>query len=139
MNARSTPVQPTNNQEPINNNQEPELDPNGSCDLGKPKSPPAPIKEIVDLYNSLLPELPACVVLNDSRKKTIASRWRDVVTADKLDRQGGLEFFRWFFNMVRDSDFLMGKKKPWKADIDFLFTASKFPRIIEGVYHRSDK
>ena len=131
--------EPPPNQEPITNNQEPYIDPNGSCDLGKPKSPPAPIKEIVDLYNSLLPELPACVVLNDSRKKTIASRWRDVVTADKLDRQGGLEFFRWFFNMVRDSDFLMGKKKPWKADIDFLFTASKFPRIIEGVYHRSDK
>jgi uncharacterized protein YdaU (DUF1376 family) len=109
-------------------------------DLGKPKSvPPAPIQEIVEMYNTILPELPQTVVVNDSRKRAIAARWREVVTADKLDRQGGLDFFRWYFEMVKTSKFLTGKSKDWKADMDFLFNPSKFPRVIEGTYHKEQK
>ena len=150
INARSTPVQqtdsvrstdeqPNKKQEPGTKNQEPDIDPKGSRDFDQSKPPTCPVKEIVDLYNKLLPELPACTVLNDGRKKAIAARWREVVTTDKMTKTQGVEFFEWFFTMVRDSDFLMGRKKDWKADIDFLFTASKFPRIVEGVYHRSEK
>jgi hypothetical protein len=101
--------------------------------------PSAPIQEIVELYNTILPELPQTIVVNDSRKRAIAARWREVVTADKLDRQGGLDFFRWFFEMVKTSKFLTGKAKDWKADMDFLFNPSKFPRIIEGTYHKEQK
>jgi uncharacterized protein YdaU (DUF1376 family) len=109
-------------------------------DLGKPKSvPSAPIQEIVELYNTILPELPQTVVVNDSRKRAIAARWREVVTADKLDRQGGLDFFKWYFEMVKTSKFLTGKSKDWKADMDFLFNPSKFPRVIEGTYHKEQK
>jgi len=75
-------------------------------------------------------------VVNDSRKRAISARWREVVTTDKLDREKGLEFFSWFFDMVGQSKFLTGRVKDWKADIDFLFTPSKFPRIIEGAYHK---
>ena len=113
---------------------------NATPDLGKPKSvPSAPIQEIVELYNTILPELPQTVVVNDSRKRAIAARWREVVTADKLDRQGGLDFFRWYFEMVKTSKFLTGKSKDWKADMDFLFNPSKFPRVIEGTYHKDQK
>jgi len=109
-------------------------------DLGKPKSvPSAPIQEIVELYNTILPELPQTIVVNESRKRAISARWREVVTADKLDRQGGLDFFRWFFEMVKTSKFLTGKSKDWKADMDFLFNPSKFPRVIEGTYHKDQK
>jgi uncharacterized protein YdaU (DUF1376 family) len=139
-NGRSTDVQLTNNQEPLTNNQEPSKEAKASPDLGKPKSvPSAPIQEIVELYNTILPELPQTIVVNDSRKRAIAARWREVVTADKLDRQGGLDFFRWFFEMVKTSKFLTGKAKDWKADMDFLFNPSKFPRIIEGTYHKEQK
>ena len=131
--------EPPPNHKPLTKNQEPDIDPKGSRDFDGSKPPVCPVKEIVDLYNQKLPELPACTVLNDSRKKAIAARWREVVTTDKMTKAQGLEFFDWFFTMVRDSDFLMGRKKEWKADIDFLFTASKFPRIVEGVYHRSEK
>jgi uncharacterized protein YdaU (DUF1376 family) len=138
--ARSTDVQPTNKQEPITNNQETNKEAKASPDLGKPKSvPPAPIQEIVEMYNTILPELPQTIVVNDSRKRAIAARWREVVTADKLDRQGGLDFFRWFFEMVKTSKFLTGKSKDWKADMDFLFNPSKFPRVIEGTYHKEQK
>jgi uncharacterized protein YdaU (DUF1376 family) len=128
------------NQEPLTNNQEPSKEAKASPDLGKPKSAPAcPVAEIVEMYNTMLPMLPAVSVVNDSRKRAIAARWREVVTTEKMDRQQGLEFFQWFFKMVKDSKFLTGKAKDWKADIDFLFNPSKFPRIVEGTYHEDKK
>jgi uncharacterized protein YdaU (DUF1376 family) len=128
----------TNNQEPIN--QELSKEAKASPDLGKPKSAPAcPVAEIVEMYNTMLPMLPAVSVVNDSRKRAISARWREVVTTEKMDRQQGLEFFQWFFKMVKDSKFLTGKAKDWKADIDFLFNPSKFPRIVEGTYHEDKK
>jgi uncharacterized protein YdaU (DUF1376 family) len=136
LDSSATGEQLTTNQ--ITNNQSKVA--KATPDLGKPKSvPSAPIQEIVELYNTILPELPQTIVVNDSRKRAIAARWREVVTADKLDRQGGLDFFKWFFEMVKTSKFLTGKSKDWKADMDFLFNPSKFPRIIEGTYHKEQK
>jgi uncharacterized protein YdaU (DUF1376 family) len=134
-NARSTDVQPTNNQEPITNNQEPIEVPSGTRQR-ETLTPAAPTEEIVALYNEKLPMLPRVSVVNESRKRAISARWREVVTADKLDRKAGLEFFAWYFDMVSQSKFLTGKAKDWKADIDFLFNPSKFPRVIEGFYHK---
>ncbi len=133
--ARSTDVQPTNNQEPITNNQEPIEVPNGTRQR-ETLTPAAPTDEIVALYNEKLPMLPRVSVVNESRRRAISARWREVVTADKLDREKGLEFFAWYFDMVSQSKFLTGKSKDWKADIDFLFNPSKFPRVIEGFYHK---
>lgn len=136
LDSSSSIEQLTTNQ--LTNNQS--IEAKASPDLGKPKSvPPAPIQEIVEMYNRVLPMLPAVSVVNDSRKRAIAARWREVVTTDKMDRQQGLEFFEWYFTMVKDSNFLTGKSKDWKADLDFLFNASKFPRIIEGTYHKDQK
>ena len=136
LNARSTDVQPTNNHKPITNNQEPILEVAKATRPRQAGTPPAPIEEIVDLYNKTLPMLSAVTVINDSRRRSISARWREVVTAEKLDREKGLEFFHWFFDMVSKSKFLTGRVKDWKADIDFLFNASKFPRIVEGAYHK---
>jgi len=136
LDSSSTDEQLTTNQ--LTNNQSKVA--KATPDLGKPKSvPSAPIQEIVELYNRILPMLPSASVVNDSRKRAIAARWREVVTTDKMDRQQGLEFFEWYFTMVKDSNFLTGKSKDWKADLDFLFNASKFPRIIEGTYHKDQK
>ena len=138
LNSSSSDEQLTTNHKPITSNQSKEA--KASPDLGKPKSAPAcPVAEIVEMYNTMLPMLPAVSVVNDSRKRAISARWREVVTTEKMDRQQGLEFFQWFFKMVKDSKFLTGKAKDWKADIDFLFNASKFPRIIEGAYHEDKK
>jgi uncharacterized protein YdaU (DUF1376 family) len=124
------------NQEPLTNNQEPLLEVAKATRPRQAGTPPAPIQEIVDMYNSQLPMLSAVTVINDSRRRAISARWREVVTADKLDREKGIEFFQWFFDMVSKSKFLTGRVKDWKADIDFLFNASKFPRIVEGAYHK---
>jgi uncharacterized protein YdaU (DUF1376 family) len=136
LDSSSTDEQLTTNQ--LTNNQSKVA--KATPDLGKPKSVPAcPVAEIVEMYNTMLPMLPAVSVVNDSRKRAISSRWREVVTTDKMDRKQGLEFFEWYFTMVKDSKFLTGKSKDWKADMDFLFNASKFPRIIEGTYHKDQK
>jgi hypothetical protein len=137
FNKRSTDVQPTINQEPITINHKPiNTEPTVLVVSPSEKTPSAPISEIVDLYNSRLPMLPRVTVVSDSRKRLVAARWRDVVSADKLDRERGLEFFDWFFVHVGKSKFLTGRSKDWKANFEFLFTASKFPRIVEGAYHQ---
>ena len=124
----------TNNQEPVTNNQYIEVA--KATRQNRVLTPPAPIDEIIGLYNEKLPMLARVTVVNDSRRRAISARWREVVTTDKLDKQGGVEFFSWYFDMVSKSKFLTGRTKDWKADIDFLFNAAKFPRIVEGTYHK---
>lgn len=100
--------------------------------------PACPAEEIVERYREALPQLPGVEVLNASRKRTIAARWREVCAAEKFDRQQGLDWFAWFFGHVSRSGFLTGRLpgKTWRADFDFLMTASKFAKVIEGSYHK---
>lgn len=126
------------NQEPLTINQEP-LDIEPTVLVPSPKverTPAAPISEIVELFNAKLPQLPRCEVVNDARKRTISARWREVVAEQKFTKDQGLEWFADFFDHVRGSKFLTGKVKDWKADIDFIFTPTKFARIVEGAYHK---
>lgn len=104
------------------------------------RCPPCPNQEVVDLYHESLPSLPSVVVLNDSRKRAVAARWREVCASEKLDKHGGIDFFRWFFGHVGGSDFLMGRAKSgrqWSANFDWLMTPTKFARVVEGAYHGS--
>jgi len=126
------------NQEPLTINQEP-IDIEPTVLVPSPKverTPAAPISEIVELFNAKLPQLPRCEVVNDARKRTISARWREVVAEQKFTKDQGLEWFADFFDHVRGSKFLTGKVKDWKADIDFIFTPTKFARIVEGAYHK---
>ena len=103
------------------------------------RCPPSPNEEVVSLYHEALPSLPSVVVLNDSRKRAIGARWREVCASDRLDKQAGLEWFAWFFGHVSKSDFLMGRsgKRTWSATFDWLMTPTKFARVVEGAYHGS--
>ena len=138
LNARSTDVQPTNNHKPITNNQEPiYIEPTVLVPSPKvERTPSAPISEIVEMFNTKLPQLPRCEVLNDSRKKAISARWRDVVAEQKFTKEQGLEWFSNFFEHIGTSKFLTGKVKPWRADVDFIFKPTSFARIVEGAYHK---
>jgi uncharacterized protein YdaU (DUF1376 family) len=105
------------------------------------RAPACPVAEIVALYHEYLPTLPSVVALSPSRKRAIAARWREVCTQDGMDRNEGLEWFAWFFKHAARSGFLTGKVpgksgRTWRADLDFLMTASKFPRVVEGAYHK---
>jgi len=129
----------TNNQEPITINQEP-IEPTDST-LPKVKVPYA---EIIQLFKSLLPELPEPKVLTDKRKRTIASMWIWVLTSKDEDgdrratnEHEGLEYFRRFFTYARKNDFVMGKTgrtgshANWQADIDYLCSERGRQQVIE--------
>lgn len=102
---------------------------------------PCPNEQIVDLYHRHLPTLPRVEVLNDTRKRTIAARWREVLADPDIKskpdpRSAAIEFFDWYFDHAAKSRFLTGKAKDWRADFDFLMTPTKFVKVIEGHYHK---
>ena len=103
--------------------------------------PRCPTDEILKSFHRHLPMLPSVVVLNASRKSAIASRWREVVTTDKMDLQAGLEWFDWYFAHVAKSLFLTGRTKSrdgrvWRADLDWLLKPINFAKTVEGNYHK---
>jgi hypothetical protein len=105
------------------------------------RPPACPTEQIVDRYHQRLPTLPRVEVLNDTRKRHIAARWREVLADPDIakspePRAAALEFFDWYFEHAAKSRFLTGRSKDWRADIDFLMTSSKFAKVIEGHYHK---
>ncbi|MCY1296747.1 hypothetical protein D9M70_461540 [compost metagenome] len=50
-------------------------------------------------------------------------------------REGGLEFWEGLFHDVLDCPFMLGdNNRAWRADFEFLTTASKIQRFMEGKY-----
>lgn len=99
------------------------------------KSPAStvPFQGILDLYHSLLPELPKVAKLTKTRQGYIRQRW--------LEDLPNLENWQHFFNHVRQSDFLMGKSEgtngrpPFRADLEWLCKPANFVKIAEDKYH----
>ncbi|MBU0821867.1 MAG: YdaU family protein [Gammaproteobacteria bacterium] len=98
-------------------------------------TPPCPHQAIVEIFHKALPELPAVVLLNDTRRKHLQARWRDSPVHQDT------QFWVDYFLMVKQSKFLMGQAagrdggKPFKATFDWLINASNFVKVIEGNYH----
>jgi uncharacterized protein YdaU (DUF1376 family) len=81
---------------------------------------------IVDLYNRILPELPAVKTITNKRRSAMRT------CATTKTKYSGLDFWEAYFTAIRKSDFLMGRKTNWKADFDFVVRHSQFIKIIEG-------
>lgn len=79
-------------------------------------------------------------MLNDTRKRHLVSRWREVVATDNIsDPREGVEIFRQFFERVNQSDFLCGRVssrggRAWKATFDWLVLPTNFLKVCEGHY-----
>jgi hypothetical protein len=108
------------------------------------KLPTCPYDAIVSAYLELLPELPGVRVMDDERKRGIRKRWEWVLTTSKPDGarraespEQALAWFRSYFELARDNDFLMGRNKRggehanWKCDIDFLMTTKGLKQVLE--------
>ena len=137
----ATTVQPTNNQEPETNNQL--FPPSEGVDAGAvnaPRRPACPAEKLVDAYHELCPSLQRVMMLNDTRKRHLVSRWREVVATDNItDAREGVEIFRQFFQRVSQSDFLCGRTqsrggRAWKATFDWLVLPTNFLKVCEGHY-----
>lgn len=101
----------------------------------KKQSDDCPHEEIVAVYHEVLPELAKVRVWNESRKKSLRARWNE----DK-ERQT-IDWWRWFFNEVRKSKFLMGSQPFANGDtfsctLEWLLQPEKFARVLEQYYER---
>jgi hypothetical protein len=99
-----------------------------------PIKDPVPYEKILSLYHELLPELATVAKLTTARKAHIRSRWKNDITS--------LESWRKYFQIVRESSFLMGRAppgqnrtKPFQADFDFLINETNAIKVCEGKYH----
>lgn len=112
--------------------------------VGKADLPACRTQEIVDMYHTVLPELPRVKVMSDGRRKAIAKFWRWVMTSTKTDgtrrAETGEQTLSWictYFERARENDFLMGRgsKAPghegWRCDLDFLLTDRGIKQVIE--------
>jgi len=143
VNPSATVSQPFANQEP-EQEQEQEQEQEKPTASSAAKLPTCPYASIVSLYLELLPELPGVRVMDDARKRGIRSRWEWVLTTSKPDgarraetAEQALSWFRSYFELARDNDFLMGRGKRsgehanWKCDIDFLMTTKGLKQVLE--------
>lgn len=122
-NGRSTDVQPTNNQEPITNNQQPEL----SSEEDIPEKPKISVEDVVDAWNDLAKDrdLPKVLKITPARRKQIQARIREYSPDD----------WSTALTAIYKSKFLCGDNdRGWKANIDFLLQPSSFVKLIEGAY-----
>lgn len=127
----------TKNQEPITNNQEPNI----KTISVESKIPPCPHNEIINIYHEVLPELPRVVSWNKTRESYLKQRWRQMfVEFECKDTEDGLDWFRNdFFVFVKGSKFLTGKvvskdRKPFLADLEWMIKPTNFTKIIERKY-----
>jgi len=90
--------------------------------------PACPHGEIIALYHELLPTLRGVRVWQGRREKNLQARWRE-----DPDRQS-LDWWRRFFAYVAQSDFLMGRKTDFVADLAWLICPENFAKTIEGTY-----
>lgn len=103
-------------------------------------------EKVRQLYNQILPELPECQILSKTRKTHIEARFRQLAKEEGFTTSKEvLDGFRIFFEGVKRSDFLMGRKDPgigrtraFRADLDWLMKESNFIKVCEGKYMNSN-
>ena len=110
-----------------------------------PKRISCPTEELLNLYHEECKSLPRVLMLNNTRRKHLVSRWRDVDAEDDLkSKDEGIEIFRQIFRQVHKSDFLSGRLqnrngRVWKASFDWLMMPTNFLKVVEGQYDNGRK
>lgn len=91
-----------------------------------------PINKIIDLYHSILPELPAVTEITEILKKHIRARWKE---------HPDLLWFEWYFKGVADCPFLMGQKKgmDFMATLHWLMGPQNMTKVLSGQYLSKSK
>lgn len=136
-----TDVQPTINQEPLTNNQEPNKSNSYTSvpdvvDASGDRRPACPHREIIAAYHELLPACPRVLpeLWSGAREVALRTRWNE-----KPERQN-LDWWRDFFRYIGYSSFLTGRaptsgdRKPFVATLDWIVKPSNFVKIYEGRY-----
>lgn len=95
----------------------------------KPASQVGIVREVIDLYHRLLPEMPKCEKITEPRKKSILKRHKE-------DFNGKIENWDGYFTYVRNncSWVLNPRDGGKKNNIDLLIKESFVVKTMEGVY-----
>lgn len=95
-----------------------------------------PYEKIRELYNQILGgKLKRCMGVTDTHRKHIRAAYNLKLDGGFPVRDGGLSFWEGLFNDVLDCPFMLGmNNRNWRADFEFLTTASKIQRFMEGKY-----
>jgi hypothetical protein len=110
--------------------------------------PDCPHEKIIDAFAEQLPELaqPIRSLWKDSKNaNALNARWEWLLSAchETGKRKGermatneaeGVEWFDRFFGYVSKSDYLMGRKNDWQADLIWLVNKSNFEKVLQGSY-----
>ena len=123
LNKRSTDVQPTNNQEPITNNQQPDKEDMSSADDA------LKVEDVVEAWNDLAEArgLSKIARITENRRRQIKARIREYQPEDWSTALAA----------IYNSKFLCGENdRGWKADFDFLLQPKSFVKLIEGAYNK---
>lgn len=105
-----------------------------------PSRVPCPAEKLVEAFHEACPALPRVMALNDTRRKHLTARWREVDADAKLtSAEDGIEIFRAVFAGVNKSDFLCGRTqqrggRTWQASFDWLIQPTNFLKVCEGHY-----
>lgn len=135
----------TINQEPLTKNQDKNICPDSvetsDVDSGKPKTkpdkkpkrPPCPHSEIIDLYHEILP---TCTGVLESLwpgskgAADLRDRW------NQSEQHQDLEFWKWFFiglSKLGNGFYVSDEGGPWKADLRWLIKKTNFINICEKI------
>jgi hypothetical protein len=93
-----------------------------------------PTKQIIELYHEVLPELPQVREWAEASRKMLVSRWRE-----KKERQS-LDWWRDYFQKVKESNFLTGKTEgrngnaPFVASLEWLVRPTNLAKVLNGNY-----
>ena len=90
--------------------------------------PQIPYQQIIDAYHEALPELPRAVLMSESRKRLIKSRWLEMLKSKRpdgtrryTDVESGVEWWALFFKNAGTNRFWMGENsRGWTANLDWL-------------------
>jgi len=107
-------------------------DPMVNIQSRKSGNPRCPHEAIIALYHGILPMCPKVKIWDEPRRKLLRARWRE-----SCQRQS-LEWWRSFFQLVGDSDFLTGRRTEFIADLEWLVRPSNFGKILNGRYHNRE-
>jgi uncharacterized protein YdaU (DUF1376 family) len=141
LNARSTPVQPTINHEPLTNNQDIE---DAYASMSGTAFPPCPQQEILKLYAKHLPHLAQPRVWEGNRAAMLKQRWVQASKPSAYSPEGyktkeaGLAwwdaFFAYIANDTKLSAGFESNGRSWRPDLVWIVTAGNFAKIIDGKY-----
>jgi len=113
---------------------------NSNTNIKSPPTPPrggeseiAPVSEIVALYREVLPELPKPREEAAKLGRDIEARWKSKPEARSL------EWWRGYFEQVREYPYLMGEVEDWRAGLAWLVCRTNMDKVLAGHYvARSD-